>query len=139
MLISLKNHRPTLLTIVKQNCSYFLSRKQGIQLSKMKKQLKKSIPSNVKTCITYKGTKLSTQFPVKDRTKFEHGHNILYFSHCPNVTCNEKYVGETDRKIKECIMDHKRRYKSSQLLKHAPESQHIHIWNNDFKILIKSV
>ena len=51
--------------------------KQGTQLlSKMKKQLKKSIPSNVKTCITYEGAKLSTQFPVKDRTKFEHRHNI---------------------------------------------------------------
>ena len=39
------------------------SGKQGIQLlSKMKKQLKKRIPSNVKTCIAYKGTKLSTRF-----------------------------------------------------------------------------
>ena len=36
------------------------SGKQGIQvLSKMKKQLKKTIPSNVKTFITYGGTKLS--------------------------------------------------------------------------------
>ena len=72
----------------------------------MKRQLKKSIPPNVKTCITYESTKLSTQFPVKDRTKFEHRHNIVYFSHCPNVTCNKTYVGETDRKIKECIIDH---------------------------------
>ena len=78
------------------------SGKQGIQLlSKMKKQLKKRIPSNVKTCITYEGTKLSTQFPVKDRTKFEHRHNIVYFSYCANATCNETYVGETDRRIKE--------------------------------------
>ena len=66
------------------------SGKQGIQLlSKMKKQLKKTIPSNVKTCITYGDTKLSTQFLVKDRTKFEHRHNIVYFSCCPNETCNK--------------------------------------------------
>ena len=72
--------------------------KQGIQLlSKMKHQLKRSIPSNLKTYTAYEGTKLSTQFPVKDRTKFEHGHNIVYFSLCPNVTCNEAYVGERDR------------------------------------------
>ena len=39
------------------------SGKQGIQLlSKMKKQLKKRIPSNVKAWIAYKGTKLSTRF-----------------------------------------------------------------------------
>ena len=51
------------------------SGRQGIQLlSQMKKELKKRIPSNVKTCITYEGTKLSTQFPLKDRTKFEHRH-----------------------------------------------------------------
>ena len=63
------------------------SGKQDIQLSKIKRQLKKSIPSNVKTCIICEGTKLSTQFPVNDRTKFEHRHNIVYFSRCPNVSC----------------------------------------------------
>ena len=62
--------------------------KQDIQLlSKIKRQLKKSISSNVKTCITYEGTKLSAQFPVNDRTKFEHRHNTVYFSRCPNVSC----------------------------------------------------
>ena len=63
----------------------------------MKRQIKKSILLNVKTCITYKGTKLSIQFPVKDRTKFEQRHNIVYFIRCPNVTCNETYVGETGK------------------------------------------
>ena len=101
----------------------------------MKKQLKKSILSNVKTCIIYEGTKLSTQFPVKDRTKFEHRHNKVYFSRCPNITCNKRYVGETDRKIEERIMDHNKRDKNSHLLKHACKGQHTHVWNNDFKIL----
>ena len=81
------------------------SGKQGIQLlSEIKKQLKKKILSNVKTCITYEGIKFSTQLPVKDRTKFEHRHNLVYFSHCPNATCNETYVGQTDRTTKERIM-----------------------------------
>ena len=110
--------------------------RQGIQLfSKMKKELQKRIPSNVKTCITYEDTKLSTQFPVKDRTKFEHRHNVVYFSRCPKATCNDIYVGETDRRIKERIMDHNKRDKSSHLLKHARESQHTHVWKDDFKIL----
>ena len=113
----------------------YVSGKQGIQLlSKMKKQLKKSILSNVKTCIIFEGTKLSTQFSVKDRTKFEHKHNIVYFSCCPNVTCNEIYVQETDRRIKEHIMDHNKRGKTSHLLKHVCESQHNHVWKNDFEI-----
>ena len=75
----------------------------------MKQQLKKSILSNVKTWITYKDTKLSTHFPVKDRTKFEHRHNIVYFSRCPNLTCNKTYVGERERRTKERIMDHNKR------------------------------
>ena len=38
---------------------------------------------------------------MKDRTKFEHRNNIVCFSHCPNVTCNETCVGETDKRTKE--------------------------------------
>ena len=99
--------------------SLSFSRKQDIQLlNKMKRQVKKSILLNVKTCITYEGTKLSTQFLVKDRTKFEHRHNIVYFSCCPNVTCNETCVGETDRRIKEHIMNHNKMDKSSRKSTH---------------------
>ena len=111
------------------------SGKQGIQLlSKMKNELI-SIPSNVKTCITCESTKLSTQFSVKDRTKFEYRHNIVYFSRCPDVTCNATHVRETDRRIKERMMDHNKRGKSSYLLKYARESQHTHVWKDDFTIL----
>ena len=60
---------------------------------------------------------------------------IEYFSCRPNVICNETYVGETDRRIKEDIMDQNKRDKSSHLLKHARESQHTHVWKDDFKIL----
>ena len=89
----------------------------------------------MKTCITYEGTKISTQFPVKNITKFEHRHNVLYFSRCPNVTCNETYVEETDRRIKERIMDHNKSDKSLHLLKQPRESQGTHVWKIDFKIL----
>ena len=110
--------------------------KQGIQLlSKMKNQLKKSIPSNVKTCITYKGTKLSSQFSMKDRSRFDHRHNIVYFSCCLNVNCNETYVGETDSRIKERIIDHNKRGKTSHLQKHVRESQHTHVWKDHFEML----
>ena len=98
--------------------------KQGIRLL-----------SNKKIYITYKGTKLSTQFSVKLRTKFESRHNIVYFSRCPNGTCNETYVEKTDSRINERIIDHNKRDKISYLLKYASESQHTHIWKDDFKIL----
>ena len=64
-----------------------------------------------------------------------HRQNVVYFNRCPNATCNETYVGEKDRRIKERIMDHNKRNKSSHLLKHAHESQHTQVWKDDFKIL----
>ena len=104
-------------------------------LTKMKKELKKHLPNNVKTLITYEGTKLSTKFQVKDKTKFEHRHNITYYSCCPNINCSDSYVGETERRIKERIIDHNKRDKKSHLLKHARENGHNHVWKDDFKIL----
>ena len=88
--------------------------KQGTQLlSKMRKSLNKSLPINVKTSFIYESTKLSTQFPVKDKTKFEHRHNATYFSKCPETNCDESYVGETDRRINERIIDHNNRDKKN--------------------------
>ena len=77
----------------------------------------------MKIYIAYEGTILSTQFPVKERTKFEHRHNTVYFSRCPNVTCNETYVGKTDRKINKHITDNNKRDRSMHQLKHAHESK----------------
>ena len=49
----------------------------------LKINLNKHIPNNVKTQVTFTGQKLSTQFNVKDRTKFEHKHDVIYFGKCP--------------------------------------------------------
>ena len=56
-----------------------------------------------KIALYAKVKKLSTRSPVKDRTKFEHRHKVVYFSHCANVTCNETFLRETRKQINECI------------------------------------
>ena len=104
-------------------------------LSKMKNQLKKTLPDDVNTMISYKSTKLSTKFPVKDKTDFQHKNNVVYHSICPSQGCHENYIGETNRRIVERIQDHNNRDKNSHLLKHAREKGHTHVWENDFKIL----
>ena len=110
--------------------------KQGHKLlSKMKKHLNKSLPTEVKTTVTYQSKKLGTKFQLKDKTRFNHQNNLVYYSKCPDKTCNEDYVGETDRKIEERIMDHNKRDKNSHLLKHSREKNHQHVWENDFKVL----
>ena len=50
------------------------------------------------TQVTFTGQKLSTQFNVKDRTKFEHKH-VIYFVKCPIILVN--LLGES-----EAIVDH---------------------------------
>ena len=73
------------------------SGKQGYQLvSKMKKQLTRTLPEYIKTMITLKSTKLSTRFSVKDLTDFKHKNNIVYHSSCPSKECKDNYVGEID-------------------------------------------
>lgn len=51
---------------------------QGAKTIKSKKkQLKKCLPANVKTTISYERIKLLSQFLVKDKTKPEHKHNFF--------------------------------------------------------------
>ena len=88
----------------------------------------------MKTCIINKCTKLSTQFLAKDRTRFEHSNNMVYFNHCSNAACNETYGGESDRRINEHIIDLNKWDKNSHLLKHPHESQYTHVWIDNSKI-----
>ena len=72
------------------------SGKQGNKLlSKMKKDLNKSLPTKVKTTVTYQSKKLGTKFQLKDKTKFHEQNNFVYYSKCPYKPWNEDYVGET--------------------------------------------
>ena len=92
--------------------------KQGNKLlSKMKKHLNKSLPTEVKTTVTYQSKKLGTKFQLKDKTKFHRQSNLVCYSKCLDKTCNEDYVGETDRRIEQRIIDHNNCDKNSHLLK----------------------
>ena len=56
------------------------SGKQGHQLLlKMKKQSKRNLADYFKTMISNKSTKLSTKFPVKNKTDCQHKHNVVYY------------------------------------------------------------
>ena len=85
--------------------------------------------------ISYKSTKLSTKFPVKDKTDFQHKNNVVYHIKCPSQGCHKNYIGEMNRRIVWGIQDHNNRDKNLHLLKHAHEKGHNDVWKNDFKIL----
>ena len=101
----------------------------------MKNQLKKTLPDDVNTRINYKSTKLSTKFPVKDKTDFQHKNNVVYHSKCPIQGRHGNYIGELNIRIAERIQDHNNKDKNSHLLKHAREKGYTHVWEKDFKIL----
>ena len=85
--------------------------------------------------ISYKSTKMSTRFPVKDKADFQHKKNVVYHRKCPSQGCHETYIAETNRRIVERIQDHNNRDKISHLLKHARKKGHTHVWENDSKVL----
>ena len=58
----------------------------------------------------YKSTKLSTKFPVKDKTDFQHINTVAYYGKCPSEGCNDNYVGETTRCILQRIKDLNSKY-----------------------------
>ena len=90
--------------------------KQGAQLtSKMKKQLKNVLSDNVKTMVTYQSKKLVSKFPVKDKIDFRHKNNVVCYGKCPNPNCKDDYIGETDRRVIERVIDYNKRDKSIPL------------------------
>ena len=52
------------------------------------------------------GTKLSSQFDIKDNTNKQHKYDLVYFSRCPFTNCTDSYIGDTARRLSEGVMDH---------------------------------
>ena len=84
---------------------------KGLHLTKL---LKKSLlPSTVEANIGFTDKKLSTCFQIKDQTKFEHTHDIVYLATCPENNCSDNSIGENGRRISERIIDHNSRHRKS--------------------------
>ena len=66
---------------------------KGEQVIKsVRKTIKRLLPSNIK--VSFTGNKLSSCFNIKDKTKFEHRHDVIYLRTCSETTCNDNYIGE---------------------------------------------
>ena len=59
----------------------------------------------------------------------------MYCCKCPENDCDDFYIGETDRRISERIIDHNKRDKNSHPLQHVQNKKHSHVWVNGFTIL----
>ena len=72
---------------------------KGKQVVKsVSKTIKRLLPSNIKVQVSFTDSKLSPCFNVKDKTKFERRHDVIYLGTCPKTTCNDNYlVKQNDR------------------------------------------
>ena len=79
--------------------------------------------------------KSSARSQIKDQTKFEHKHDIIYLATCPEDNCSENYIGESGRRISERIIDHNGRDQKSHIFKHCSVKCRQHFHTNSFKII----
>ena len=86
----------------------------------------------------YTGRKLSTCFQMKDKSKFDHQHDLVYHAKCPSELCDKNYIGESGRRIAERVKDHNGRDYKSHILKHSLETGHGHVISSDFSVISKN-
>ena len=80
---------------------------KGISLTKfLKRHLDNHLPNKVKAQVTFTGQKLSTPFNVKDRTKLEHKHDVIYFDKCLEQYRGDNYLWKSASRISEQIIDY---------------------------------
>ena len=110
---------------------------KGEQIVKKLKKNIQSLSQNAKVNIIYTAQKLGSKFQVKDKTKIEHIHNVVYHGKCPNKKCESEYTGQTKCRMLKRTTQHNKTDEKSHLLIHAKETRHRRIWLKDFKILGK--
>ena len=78
----------------------------GTTLKSLRNTLKSVIPAN-STCETiYTVTKLASKFNIEDKISKEYKHDLVYKAQCPDLNCNEAYIGGIGRRFSERIIDH---------------------------------
>ena len=61
---------------------------------------------------------------LKDQSKFNNQHDVVYYTDFPNEACKENSNGENGCRISECIKGHNGKDLKSHILKHSIESGH---------------
>ena len=49
--------------------------------------------------------KTASKFPVNDKINFQHQNNVVYYGECPNPNCKDDYIGGTDRRVMERVIN----------------------------------
>ena len=106
-------------------------------IRKLKRTVENNSRNNINLQVTYKPSKLSSRFKVKDKIRFEHQHNVSYHVKCPNKNCNSNYVGQTKCRIMKRTLQHKEKDNASHILQHSKTTKHRRVNISDVKIIGK--
>ena len=68
--------------------------------------IKRILPNDVNTQITYTGHRLKTIFQVKAKAAQIHKHDLVYCVKLPDQSSNQDYLGKTGLKIIDRTVDH---------------------------------
>ena len=104
-------------------------------LKSLRNTLKSVIPVNNTCKIIYTGTKLASKFNIKYKISKKHKHNLIYIAQCPDLNCDETYIGEIGMRFSERIIDHSGRDDKSHLHLHAEKTRHENMNIDHFEIL----
>ena len=97
--------------------------------------MNKILVNKHKATLVYTGTKLGSNFNIKDFTKKEHKDNLVYSVKCPMDTFNKTYNGETGRRLVERIDEHRGKDKNSHVYQHSVNSNHALVTFDNFPVL----
>ena len=90
---------------------------------------------DIKVETAYTRKWLSSCFKTKDKTKFEHQHDIIYQVKCTAENCPDSYTRESARHVIERVKDHGGKNTEAHVLKHSIEKEHAEVTQKDFKII----
>ena len=106
-------------------------------MKKLSRKIERINKNKVKLRVTYTPNKLSTKFPVKDKIKLAHQHNVSYYIDCANKKCKSDYVGQTKCRTLKRTLQHNSKDNASHILQHSNATKHRRVTLENVKILGK--
>ena len=83
----------------------------------LRNTLDKVLPQDVEPKFVYTRAELSAKFQIKDKTKYEHKHDLAYHAKCSE--CDESYVGETGKRLQDRVDEQLGKDIKSNILRHS--------------------
>ena len=104
-------------------------------IKSIKTSTKKSFLEKHDVMIILRGTKLRSQFNIKNDTNKQYKHDLVYFSRCPSTTYTDSYIGQTAKRLNERLVDHSGRGTKAHVVRHCFNTNHETVNSEHFNIL----